>query len=355
MSKHGFLRGAAATEAAGLQSFASVKRFGYLRKNQKPRFWIAVVPIIEGYEPRPIVYHRHLANINIKGSSYDVSAQCKLQDCPACRAAYRQAKEIPYEKRGREFYKIDKQKTMSQYFLVYEVMMSSQGSCSIADGAEPLLLEYRYNRSGICPDWENFMDAYEAAIADGMNPEDPSQAVVFEVTQQKEQVGRGNMMRTAYKHTALSSSVSLPVSFREDVEARAKLNDLYIDLDSEDIEIIVSTDAKAKQLAASTDLTAEQIGEQLLESYKTVKSSDFQRILSYFETKDSDKVEPVREAEGASVGSYADQANQSLAGPTTQTPAADSRPSGGASADDGAVDVDVAAARKRILEMRKKS
>lgn len=356
----GFVRSKQALRDHDVKVSKSVKRFDYLKKNQKQRFWFAAVPAVEGYSPRPIAYHRHVAQLNIKDGVYDVSTQCIGSNCPACTAAFRQYKETPYSERGSEWYKVDKKKALSHFFIVYEVLLNEDGSAMINELAAPEILEYRYNKNGDCLDWENFMDAYDEATAKGLDPQDPNGAVVFEVTQEKEKVIGGDMMRTAYKHRALDTTVAIPENYLGDLTSRVKLSDLYIKLDREDMDLVVSADVKSKRAMASQDEDLKR--QELIEvgsKCKEVKSPDFQRILEYFENRDDDAGDQSKGsiAEQVRKNTYSQHASKNMAESSVST-----APTGGETSSEGGnsplseqdKDKKIQSARERIIAIKNK-
>lgn len=346
----GFVRSSQAIAKAGLEESASLRRFEYVKKSAMPNFFFAVAPEVEGFEPRPIRFHRNLASLPVAGQTYNVSAECLVtqdnSDCPGCAASQRQQKQIPYESRGRDFFKIDKKKQQSQYLVVYEVTMTAAGVPVIAADAKPKLLDYRYNRRNECPDWENFIDAYEAALAQGIDPQSPNKAAVFSVKMEKEAVPGTNMMRNAYRHTVVDATVQIPSTAVEDLKDMSPLSDLFIRLDKADLQRVIEVDAAIANATKLTNLEqARAETESALDALSDVASPEFHRILDYFRKKaDRNAADSVGE-QVRSTSSYSTQGNRDV---TSSAP-----PQQVEERNEQQPESDALSARERIMRIKK--
>jgi len=300
-----FVKSTKAAKEAGITSrTAAKKRFDFLNKKRN-KFYVRVVPNeLDGYMAQPIAYHRHLAKINITNkhtgqeSSFEVNSACVMSkgvSCPGCEAADKQ-KNNPSEKNRSDFYKIDKSQIVRHFFLVYEVFLNEDGSfyySSDPKESTPKILEYPY-RKGVCQDFDNFVDAYEAALAKGIDPCDPINGVVFRIERQEIPTGYGNSKKVVYAHTATDKKLSLPSQWKSQLQNFDLLDDRYMKFSADDLRIIVETDEAIKTVLADSTISAnekEAIVVSLTEEFKKVSHQDFVNIIDFLENKEpSDEV-----------------------------------------------------------------
>ena len=294
-----FVKSNQALKSQGISQRTNRKRFDFLNK-KKDRFYIRVIPNdIEGYSATAIPYHRHLATVNIRnihnGNNYplEVNAKClgDINECAGCRAAKRQYEEIPYESRKQDFYKIDKGRSIGQFFLVYEVYLNEDGSFSYGKESAPQIVEYNYRR-GVCEDWDQFVDAYQEAAKTGVDPTDPKGGLVFRVERKKMPAARGNAMKTVYFHSNTGKGLALPEGWDSTLKSYDKLDERYLSFTADDLAVIVDTEEATQGIVNDRSITADERAvamQAVYENYKTVTNSDFTNILEFLEKKEDKK------------------------------------------------------------------
>lgn len=301
-----FVKSSKAAKEAGISSKSmNRKRFDFFNKKRN-KFYIRVIPNdLEGYTALPIAYHRHLAKINLtnkhtgQDTSFEVNAACvagKGVKCPGCEASEKQ-KDNPAEKGRSDFYKIDKSQIVGHFFLAYEVFLNEDGSFYYSNDpkeAAPKILEYGYKK-GVCLDFDNFVDAYESALARGIDPCDAENGVVIRVERQEMPTGYGNSKKIVHVHTATDKKLALPSQWKTQVQAYDRLDERYMKFSAEDLRTIVETDEAIKVVMSDSSIKPEEklmMIESLTEEFKKVSHPDFVNIIDFLENKEPSEDRP---------------------------------------------------------------
>lgn len=283
-----------AAEMEGVQVKGAARRFNYLKKHELKKFYLRLIPVTEStkeYEPKTLAYHRHLAQLKLAGGTYDVSSSCLGIDCSGCRSSDEQRKAVKYEDRGRDWYKIAKERSVGRFFIGYPAYLNEDGSFTIMKDEEPKLIEYRYNRNNKCEDWDDLAGALKKATSElGVTIGqilDPVDGLIIKVEQQEKKAPGGRMNRTAYIHTVLNKKVPLPENWESEVVGRVPLSKLYLKFDNTELSVVIDNDEAIRSIESDKKKQPEQKLKEIADLmliYKEVPNEDFQRIIEYYET-----------------------------------------------------------------------
>ena len=330
----GFVRRSTESTESEAPSFTSKKSAPFVDKKTTKRFALRLFPAIPGYEPSEIAYHIETAIIRIKGKEtvWKVRTRCLGKPCPKCAsnlAVYKQSKNVPYEIKDHT----------GQFFMGFVVYPNQDGSYGYSEKNEPHRFEYKFrykkmdesdSRSWklICEDWDNFMDAYEAAVAKGIDPTDPETGILFEVEYAPQDTGAASKKDYWIHRPLLDKTLPLPANWAEVVEEYYSIDSLYWDLNKNDLSFLVETTASIEKVLGDSSMKGEdrlKKADELYQNYHRISHQDFIRTLKWHENK-TDNGSNLRSEVASAEAGYHRSSDASLGAKAAPAPAQASAP-----------------------------
>ena len=210
------------------------------------------------YAPQTVRYHVGAVKIYIPGEESSgprrLRVACKGRDCPVCRdldKKYPQIKDQPFIETRRH----------TKLFVVVPLQFK-RGQYTVDKTIQLMQLEYpfRYDkvsRDSVNIEWRDLSHAIKSAIDKGIDPFEPSRAVVFERNRESEAGPAGKGTRKVWRHTVVEDAgkmpitVELPHDILDQVKNHYPLVGYARDLGIPDLQLLVDAGNAQAELADS--------------------------------------------------------------------------------------------------------
>jgi hypothetical protein len=210
------------------------------------------------YAPQTVRYHVGAVKVYIPGEDANaprrVRVACKGRDCPVCRdldKKYPQIKDQPFIETRRH----------TKLFVVVPLQFK-RGQYTVDKNVQLMQLEYPFrfdkaSRDSVNIEWRDLSHAIKSVIDKGVDPFEPSRAVVFERNRESEASPGGGGTRKVWRHTVVEDSSKMPVTVElphdilEQVKNHYPLVGYARDLGIPDLQLLIDAGNAQAELVES--------------------------------------------------------------------------------------------------------